>query len=153
MKKERHPHSPDSPERDEFAHRLRGQSRKITGPRRAIMELLRREKHPLTIREIHGSLVENACDLATVYRSMRMLEEMGLVQRFDFGDGIARFELKEPEEDSHHHHLICRECTAVVEIEECFPAELEEKIAAGNGFAGFSHRLEFFGICPKCQEK
>jgi Fe2+ or Zn2+ uptake regulation protein len=40
-----------------------------------------------------------------------------------------------------------------VEIEECFPQELERRIANGNGFAQITHKLEFFGVCPKCQEK
>src|SRR3954462_14853164 len=59
-----------------FARRLREQSRKITGPRRAILALLERQAHPLAIREIHKRLARVRCDLATVYRSIRMLEEM-----------------------------------------------------------------------------
>jgi Fur family ferric uptake transcriptional regulator len=138
---------------EQLAQRLRQESRKITGPRRAILELLQGKEHPLAIGEIHKSLPKNRCDLATVYRSMRMLEEMALVQRFDFGDGIARFELVREQEDGHHHHLICKECAKVVEIEECFPPDFEERIAAGNGFARITHKLEFFGVCPGCQNK
>jgi len=78
---------------------------------------------------------------------------MGIVQRFDFGDSIARYELVRHEADEHHHHLICTDCAKVVEIEECFPAELERRIASGNGFASIRHKLEFFGVCPDCQEK
>jgi Fur family transcriptional regulator, ferric uptake regulator len=75
------------------------------------------------------------------------------VKRFDFGDGTARFELVHHDGDQHHHHLVCTGCSRVVEIEECFPEELEQKIASGNGFASISHKLEFFGICPECQVK
>jgi Fur family ferric uptake transcriptional regulator len=135
----------------DFAGKLRESARKITGPRRAILEALQRGKHPRTIREIHDLLGADRCDLATIYRSMHMLEIVGLVKRFDFGDGSARFELVRHEEGDHHHHLVCTGCSKVVEIEECFPAELERKIARGNGFAGISHRLEFFGTCPACQ--
>jgi Fur family ferric uptake transcriptional regulator len=82
---------------------------------------------------------------------MKLLESMGLVKRFDFGDGAARFELLSDEAHAHHHHLVCTRCTAVVEIEECFTSEIEQRIAAQNGFKAVTHRLEFFGICPRCQ--
>jgi Fur family transcriptional regulator, ferric uptake regulator len=141
--------APDRPH--SATERLREKSRKLTGPRRAIIAALETQAHPLTIREIHGLVGPAECDLATIYRSMHLLEKMELVKRFDFGDSVARYELIQ--HDEHHHHLICTDCAKVVEIEECFPEELEQKIAAGNGFARITHKLEFFGICPACQEK
>jgi Fur family transcriptional regulator, ferric uptake regulator len=131
--------------------RLRGQSHKITGPRAAILEILRQHPHPLTNREIQAALPKDECDLATIYRSMHLLEKMGMVKRFDFGDGAARFELVGENDDGHHHHLVCTRCSEVVEIEECFPAEVEKRIATANGFKAVTHKLEFFGICPDCQ--
>lgn len=80
-----------------------------------------------------------------------MLEQERMVQRFDFGDGGARFELLGEGDDGHHHHLICTRCAVVVEIEECFPHEVEQQIATRNGFQKVTHRLEFFGVCPRCQ--
>jgi Fur family transcriptional regulator, ferric uptake regulator len=131
--------------------RLRRQARKITGPRAAILEILRRQPHPLTTREILAALSGGRCDLATVYRAMHLLETMGMVKRFDFGDGKARFELVGEGDDGHHHHLVCTRCAEVVEVEECFPSEIETRIAATNGFKSVTHKLEFFGICPECQ--
>ncbi|MBC8003236.1 MAG: transcriptional repressor [Opitutaceae bacterium] len=115
------------------------------------MEVLRHHPHPLTIRAIFGHIAKGNCDLATIYRSMHLLEETGIVQRFDFGDGVARFELVAEGDVSHHHHLICTKCSTAVEIDECFPAEIESRIAVRNGFKSVVHRLEFFGICPDCQ--
>lgn len=131
--------------------RLRQHARKITGPRQAILDVLRRLPHPLTNKEIHAALPKGDCDLATIYRSMHLLEEMGMVQRFDFGDGAARFELMGADDDGHHHHLVCVRCTEIVELEDCFPRELEQRIAARNGFTAITHKLEFFGLCPGCQ--
>jgi Fur family transcriptional regulator, ferric uptake regulator len=54
-------------------------------------------------------------------------------------------------DDGHHHHLVCMKCSEVVEIEECFPREIEKQIAAKNRFKSVTHKLEFFGICPECQ--
>ncbi len=148
-----HSHLHSQQELSALKNRLRGQSRKITGPRAAILEILRKHPHPLTNREILSEMQKGGarCDLATIYRSMHMLEKMGMVKRFDFGDGSGRFELMGENDDGHHHHLVCTKCSEVVEIEECFPGEIEEKIAAKNHFKSVTHKLEFFGICPECQ--
>jgi len=102
-------------------------------------------------REIFAALPRGHCDLATVYRSMHLLESMGMVKRFDLGDHVARYELLGENDDGHHHHLVCTRCSEVIEIEECSMNELESRIAAHNGFKAVTHRLEFFGICPGCQ--
>ena len=148
-----HSHSRKKQDLSALKKRLRGQSRKITGPRAAILSILRRHPHPLTNREILNELRKGngECDLATVYRSMHLLEKMGMVKRFDFGDGAGRFELVGENDDGHHHHLVCTQCSEVIEIEECFPREIETQIAARNRYKGVTHKLEFFGICPECQ--
>jgi Fur family transcriptional regulator, ferric uptake regulator len=151
MKQSAHAHACGQPALSVLTGRLRQQERRITGPRAAILDILRRHSHPLTNRDIYAALPEGLCNLATIYRAMHLLEEMGMVKRFDFGDGTARFELVGEGEDGHHHHLVCTRCSGVVEIEECFPRELEMRIASANGFQGVTHKLEFFGICPDCQ--
>jgi len=152
MKRRSHRHN-CSTESVPIAQKLRAKSRKITGPRRVIIAALEKQAHPLTIREIYQAIGKERCDLATIYRSMHMLETMRIVQRFDFGDGVARYELVRHADDEHHHHLICTDCSKVVEIDQCFPEELERRIAVGNGFSKITHKLEFFGVCPSCQEK
>ena len=132
--------------------RLRRDSRKITGPRSAILEILRHHPHPLTSKEIHAALPKGECDLTTIYRAMQLLEKLGMVKRFNFGDGAARFKLLAEGDNRHHHHLICTQCAGVVEIAECFPEEIEREIARQNGFRAVTHHLEFFGVCPDCQK-
>ena len=135
----------------ELADRLRRKSRKLTAARVAVLSVLRDNPHPMSIKEIFAAAGSSGCDLATVYRCLHLLEGMGMVKRFDLGDGLARFELLSEGDDGHHHHLVCTACAGVVEIEECFPHHLEEKIAVQNGFKSVTHKLEFFGICPRCQ--
>ena len=151
MKSRTHPHPAARQGLTVLIDRLRRQSRKITGPRKAILDILRKQPHPLTNREILAAMPGGQCDLATIYRAMRMLEEVGIVNQFDFGDGVARFELVGEGARPHHHHLVCTRCSQVIEIDECFSAEIEQHIAAKNGFKAVTHRLEFFGICPNCQ--
>jgi Fur family ferric uptake transcriptional regulator len=135
-----------------LAARLQRQCRKLTGPRKAVLEVLRAAAHPLSIREVLAKLASGGCDLATIYRSMHLLEEVGIVKRFDLGDGVARFELLAEGDDGHHHHLVCTRCADIIEIDECATAELEKRIAARSGFKSVTHKLEFFGICPSCQD-
>jgi Fur family ferric uptake transcriptional regulator len=135
----------------ELTERLRRKSCKLTAPRQMILEVLRHQDHPWSIKEIFAALPNPDCDLATVYRSMHLLEGMAMVKRFEFGDGIARFELLAEGDDGHHHHLVCIRCAGIVEIEECSMGDMEAQIAARNGFKAVTHRLEFFGLCPQCQ--
>lgn len=146
-----HAHGATREELSALKNRLRRGARKITGPRALILEILRRHPHPLPIKEIFREIPAGECDLATVYRAMHLLQAMGMVKRFDFGDGAARFELMAEGDDGHHHHLVCIRCAEVVEIDECFPEEIEQRIANRNGFTAVTHKLEFFGICPHCQ--
>lgn len=145
-----HRHRLIQPPLAELTDKLRRRARKITAPRQAILNVLRRHQHPLTNKEIHAALGEGECDLATVYRNLNTLEEMGMVRRFDFGDGTARFELLAEGDDGHHHHLVCQSCALVVEVEGCFSLEIEKALARTHGFTQISHKLEFFGRCPQC---
>jgi Fur family ferric uptake transcriptional regulator len=131
--------------------RLRKGAKKITGPRQAVLQALRSQDHPLSPKEIFQALPAGECDLVTVYRSLALLQEMGMVKRFDFGDNVARYELLAEGDDGHHHHLVCTKCAQVLEIGECGICELEKRIAAQHGFQTVTHRLEFFGVCPACQ--
>ncbi len=145
------PSRPPGGHRPRLAERLRHKARRVTGPREAILAVLERQEHPVSIKEIFEALPAGDCDLATVYRAMHLLEQLQLVQRFDLGDRVARFELIREGHEGHHHHLVCRRCAGVVEIDECSIAAAEARIAARNGFRAVTHRLEFFGICPSCQ--
>jgi Fur family ferric uptake transcriptional regulator len=139
------------PCRETWRTRLRQQACKLTGPRRAILQVLEREARPLSSKEIFTALPKGECDLATVYRSVQRLEQLGVVKRFQWGDGAARFALIEAGGDSHQHHLVCTRCTRMVEIGECIVRELEQRVAERSNFKAVTHRLEFFGICPACQ--
>ena len=150
-----HAHPPRliQPTLGDLTDRLRAKDRRVTAPRQAILNVLRRHAKPLTNKEIHAALGTGDCNLATVYRTVRALEQMSLVMRSDFGDGVARYELVTGGGPHHHHHLVCNTCSTVVEVEDCFPEALEQELARRHGFQGVTHRLEFFGTCPRCQAR
>ncbi len=143
-------HPSSKPLLETLTARLRNMAHRLTTPRRDILDALRRGAHPMSHRQIHSAL-RGSCDLATVYRSVHLLESAGLVQRFDLGDGVRRYELLGEDGHGHHHHLVCRRCDRVVELLECFAPELEQRVASQSGYSGVTHRLEFFGTCPACQ--
>lgn len=131
--------------------RLRRESCKLTGPRRAVLRVLSEQVRPLSSQEIYRHLPEGGGDLATVYRSLRLLERLGLVKRFHLGDGVARFALLDENHHGHQHHLVCTRCASMVAIGDCIVRELEQRITARSRFQAVTHRLEFFGVCPACQ--
>ena len=111
-----HAHAVRRQELSALTRRLHRQAHKVPGPCQAILEILRQHPHPLTNKDIFIALPKGQRDLATIYRTMYLLEKMGMVKRFDFSDGAARFELVDEDDDGHHHHLVCTRCAAVVEI-------------------------------------
>ncbi|MCB1126913.1 MAG: transcriptional repressor [Verrucomicrobiae bacterium] len=137
----------------ELTEALRRGERRVTGPRLAILQVLREHRRPLSNKEVLALLPQGYCDLATVYRSMHLLRRLGLVQRFDVGDGVARHELRDAGHDGHHHHLVCRRCAQVVAIDCCLLEEVERELSRHSGYQALQHRLEFTGICPDCQQR
>lgn len=135
---------------------LRRGSKRVTGQRQAVLRVLGQEARPMTAREILRAMPTGGCDLATVYRSLHMLTGMGLVCRVQFGAGPGRFELADhpgdPCHHHHHHHLICVHCDDVVELDDCGIEGFESRVAAHYGFVSVTHRLEFYGVCPGCQQ-
>lgn len=133
--------------------RLRSEAGRVTRSRRVVLEALVRLQRPSTPKQIAGAVGGEVCDLATVYRSLKLFERMGLVQRVELGDGLARFEIADDDvHGHHHHHLICRECGRIVKLEDCILADVERALARRYAYAEVRHRLEFFGICPDCQQ-
>jgi Fur family ferric uptake transcriptional regulator len=88
---------------------------------------------------------------ATVYRTMKMLADGGIVHERKFGDGFTRYELAD--EDAHHDHLICLECGRITEFEEPLIEELQDRIADKHGFQVQHHKHELYGICAECLQK
>ena len=85
---------------------------------------------------------------ATVYRTLKLLTELGLANELNFDDGHTRFEAADGE---HHDHLICIKCSKIVEFEEEEIEKLQESVANSHGFQLIHHKMELYGICPSCQ--
>jgi Fe2+ or Zn2+ uptake regulation protein len=143
-------HPKPSPEH--LAALLRENGLRVTGPRQAILNLLATDQGPFSAESIFKTLRGKArCDLATVYRVLAALEEIGKLRRCEFGDGVHRYEL-DAGDRGHHHHLVCRRCGSVEVIDACAVAALETD-ARERGYTDVTHVLELFGTCPGCAAK
>ncbi|MBQ1855654.1 MAG: transcriptional repressor, partial [Anaerovibrio sp.] len=94
--------------------------------------------------------------LATVYRTLELMcsPEMNILQKMEFGEKRARYELKKIEENGHqHHHLICKKCDKVIEFSEDMLEGLEQKIAETCNFNIIDHQVLFYGYCQECAKK
>jgi Fur family ferric uptake transcriptional regulator len=117
---------------------------KMTGQRRIIARVLSDASDHPDVEELYrrASALDNRISVATVYRTVRLLEEQGILERRDFGGGRARYEASE---HGHHHHLIDVDTGRVIEFEDADHEKLIKAIANRLGFDLVSHRLELFG--------
>lgn len=140
----------------ELKEALKDKGYKLTPQRRAILNgILKSEGSHLTAEEIY-ELVKGECPeigLATVYRTVQLLEDMGLICKLDFDDGCSRYELVNEDEEHQHHHLICNRCGSVMEVEGDLLGDLEKSIERKYNFAIEDHSVKFYGTCEKCKEK
>lgn len=135
---------------------LKEKGYKLTPQRRAIVDIIiRNEGSHLTTEELYG-LVKEECPeigLATVYRTVQLLEELGVVSKLDLNDGCYRYELVHETESHQHHHLICDSCGKVIEVEGDLLEALEHRIESKYDFKIKNHSLKFYGICSECSRK
>lgn len=88
--------------------------------------------------------------LATVYRTLELLNELKILDKINFGDGVSRYDLRKEGAEHFHHHLVCINCGSVEEIEEDLLGDVEKKVEIDFQFKITDHRLTFHGICRTC---
>ena len=124
---------------------------KMTGQRRIIARVLSdAEDHP-DVEKVYqrAAKIDPKVSIATVYRTVRLFEEAGLIDRHDFGDGRSRYE---EVSDDHHDHLIDVKSGDVIEFKNEQIEEIQEKIALEHGMRLVGHRLELYCVSLKSNE-
>lgn len=124
---------------------------RMTEQRRVIARVIAdSEDHP-DVEELYrrASAVDNRMSIATVYRTVRLFEDAGILKRRDFRDGRARYE---EASDVHHDHLIDLQSGEVIEFRNEDIERLQEAVARELGYKLVDHRLELFGVRLKKQE-
>jgi Fur family ferric uptake transcriptional regulator len=117
-----------------------------------VVQFLGRQQCCLSAQEIHDAVRAGGAriGIASVYRALEGLDELGLVQRVDLGDGVSRFEPADPGGE-HHHHLICGDCGKVEPFEDAALEEAIAGIAGGRGYEVAAHDVVVRGACGDCR--
>jgi Fur family ferric uptake transcriptional regulator len=133
---------------------------KMTSGRETTIDVLSETDEHLSAEDIHIKVhsVNPKIGLTTVYRTLELLINMGMVSKFDFGDGRARYELAEGFKGAkHHHHLVCTGCGRIVDYsefvkeEKTFFKRIELELSRKYDFRITNHLVQFYGLCKKCE--
>jgi len=116
-----------------------------TAPRRAVLGAIERAPGPFTVEDLLSDMP--GVGRATVFRTIKLLQDLELLCRVPLEDGSIRYQLSE---GTHHHHLVCRACGRFTEFSDPeIDARIDEQ-AAANGFHLQGHSLELYGLCADC---
>lgn len=124
-----------------------GSARRPTRQRAALAELMSMTSQFLSAQELHSRLQDRGASvgLATVYRNLQAMAADGDVDVLRTDDGEAAY--RSCSTDSHHHHLVCRECGRTVEVEGPTVEAWASEVARQHGFTDVTHTIELFGTC------
>ena len=139
---------------DDFKNLIKKNNLKFTIQREVILETLYNSDEHLTPEELHRIIQDKYPELntgiATVYRTLSLLEDSNIVTSLSFGAQGKKYELGAKD---HHDHLICTECGQITEFVDKEIEKRQHKITEELGFKMVDHSMQIYGICKSCQEK
>jgi len=124
---------------------------RMTRQRQLIAQILLTSDGHLNIDELHQLTrkEDESVGYATIYRTVKLLVECGLVSSSQFGDGATRFESAVNRD--HHDHLICTGCQKIIEFENEQIEELQHEVCEAHDFQMVHHKMEIYGLCGDCR--
>ncbi|MBT0878488.1 MULTISPECIES: Fur family transcriptional regulator [unclassified Campylobacter] len=139
---------------EEFKKILKTSGLKYTKQRESLLKLLYNNDEHCTPDELYEALKEmdpnQNIGIATIYRTLNLLEESGMVTSISFGTAGKKFELANK---PHHDHMICKSCNKIIEFQDDIVEQRQLKIAKEHGFKLSSHLMQLYGTCKECQKK
>ena len=136
------------PDTTELIEALRQAGLRNTASRRHIAEGIARRVGAFTAQDICQDLMPLGVSRATVFRTLNVLADLGLLKRLHIGNGCHSYSLCEPH---HHHHLVCTGCRQVFPLDSCTIDEQVQPLAAKIDFLVEGHHMEVFGRCATCR--
>ncbi len=135
---------------NELIARLKERGHRLTPQRMAVLKILADDEGHPSVEQIYERVKADfpMTSLATIYKTVTLLKEMGEVMELGFSDDSNRYDGNKPYP---HPHLICTKCRNIVDAEVATLSELPQEVARSTGYQIVGHRLDFFGICPRCQ--
>ncbi len=138
-------------QRGEIAGKLGERGYRLTPQRLMILAAIEDSDDHISAEEIYSQVVAKYpyVNISTVYRTLELLKGLGLVTETDFGEGRVRYH---PSGKDHHHHLICQECGAIIDLDESVLASMKDVLLQEHGFVADLKHLAIFGRCMKCKK-
>lgn len=128
--------------------KLEARGYRVTPSRRAVIAAVLQQSEHFTVDDL---LSCRGAGRATVFRTIRLLTEIGAVCRVLLEDGSLHYRVSE--RGKHHHHLVCSDCGAVQELDQCAIDGVVRELTGGTGFEIEGHWLELYGKCSTCRSK
>lgn len=142
---------------DRVIEMLRSAGLRATRARIEIGKLLAAAALPLGFNELESGLKERCLPRSTIYRAVNEMTEAGILTRYEFEEGFARYEIAGFTK-GHHHHFVCRSCKTIIDLEDLGELErhmgrAEAQLETATGMKVEEHRLDLFGSCRDCVER
>ncbi|PIX25400.1 MAG: hypothetical protein COZ69_03385 [Deltaproteobacteria bacterium CG_4_8_14_3_um_filter_45_9] len=133
-----------------FRNIFKDKKLRLSHPRFLIYQELSNGKTPLSPQELYQSLLkkEKKIGLTSIYRSLDLFESLGMAFKIINGSSV-KYKLCEIED--HHHHIICKACGNVVELNFCDISDWSKKVTESTGYQVTDHQLNFYGYCKACK--
>ena len=125
---------------------------RLTPQRIMVIEALHSVDRHISADEIFAKvkMIYPYANISTVYRTLELLKELGLVTEIDMGDGCIRYH---PADKGHHHHLVCSNCGQIIDLPEIMFFPLAKRVARDYAFKADMKHLAIFGLCTDCQKQ
>jgi Fur family ferric uptake transcriptional regulator len=135
-----------------FINFFKDKKLRLSHPRLLIYQELSDTKTPLSPQELYQILSkkQKRIGLTSIYRSLDLFESMGMVFKIINGSSV-KYKLCEIED--HHHHIICKACGNVVELNFCDISDWSKKVTESTGYQVIDHQLNFYGFCKACKKE
>ncbi|MBW1729564.1 MAG: transcriptional repressor [Deltaproteobacteria bacterium] len=132
--------------------KLRDRKFRITPQRLAVVKILAQSKEHPTVENIYEQVKKDfpTTSLATIYKTVSLLKELGEILELGFPEGSNRYDGNKPYP---HPHIICIRCKKIIDPDLMELQPLTDEVTRKTGYKIIDHRLDFFGICPDCQQK
>ncbi len=136
-----------------FIDYLRKKDLKLTDQRKEILNVFLKTERHLSVEDLYNiaKRKDPSIGQATVFRTLKLLQEADIAKEVDLGDGKVRYEHKYGHE--HHDHLICVKCGRFIEAVDPKIERLQDGLCKKHGFLPQRHKMEIFGICNRCSTK
>jgi len=131
---------------------LRQHSYKLTPQRRVVIQAIASNQDHLTPTAIYERVHQHHPNIGfvTIYRTLEILAQLGLICELHAGGSCRSYTISAP---GHHHHLICSNCSRVIDFTGCELGKVEQDLSSKTGFRIEGHLLEFIGLCQACQKE